>query len=191
MTTQLSWLQASRLNVGDRVVFVAAHDIFPEALVPAGTRATVTEQSLNEIGSVLAVKPDDTGLQKALAEWDGNVHLAPPLDRDTGNREPAWSEPSPLAKVQMTFAEFQATRRWCEDLGEAIADARWQGEPPAKGNLYLDALYIEEVQAHWPDAAKAQGKWHRLTERNETISDDLESLERNLYAWALANGYGD
>ena len=51
----------------------------------------------------------------------------------------------------MTFAEFQATRRYCADLGKAIADARWQGEPPAKGNLYLDGtLYIEEVQAHWP-----------------------------------------
>ena len=48
----------------------------------------------------------------------------------------------------MTFAEFQATRRYCADLGKAIADARWQGEPPAKGNLYLDGtLYIEEVQA--------------------------------------------
>jgi hypothetical protein len=96
-----------------------------------------------------------------------------------------------LAKVQMTFAEFQATRRYCEDLGKAIADARWKEEPPAKGNLYLDALYIEEVQPHWPDEAKAQGKWHLLTERNEYISDDLETLERDLYAWAMASGYGD
>jgi hypothetical protein len=190
MTAQLTWLEASRLNVGDRVVFVDAHDIFPEALVPAGTRATVTEQGLNEI-STLAVKPDDLGLQKTLAEWDGNVHLAPPLDRDTGNREPAWSEPSPLAKVQMTFAEFQATRRYCADLGEAIADARWQGEPPAKGNLYLDALYIEEVQAHWPDEAKAQGKWHLLIGRDEWISDDLTMLEKHLYDFAMEEGYGD
>jgi hypothetical protein len=74
-----------------------------------------------------------------------------------------------LAPVQLTFAEFQATRRWCADLGKAIADARWDGEPPAKGNLYLDALYIEEVQAHWPEAAKAQGKWHLLSERSEYI----------------------
>ena len=58
----------------------------------------------------------------------------------------------------MTFEQFQATRRYCEDIGAVIADARWDGEPPAKGYLYLDALYIEEVQAHWPDAAKARGK---------------------------------
>jgi hypothetical protein len=192
MPTQLSWLQAARLRNGDRVVFVDPHDIFPEAFVPAGTRATVTEQGLNGIDSTLAVKPDDTGLRKALAEWDGNVHLAPPLDRDTGNREPAWSEASPLAKVQMTFAEFQATRRWCADLGKAIAEARWQGEPPAKGNLYLDGtLYVEEVQPHWPDATNARGKWHLLLERDEWVTDDLESLERKLFAWAMASGYGD
>jgi hypothetical protein len=71
-------------------------------------------------------------------------------------------------------------------------DASWEGEPvPARGYLYLEALYIEEVQAHWPDAAKAQGKWHLLTERNESISDNLEKLERALYAWALSNGCGD
>jgi hypothetical protein len=69
-------------------------------------------------------------------------------------------------------------------------DASWEGEP-VPGYLYLEALYIEEVQAHWPDAAKAQGKWHLLTERNESISDNLEKLERALYAWALSNGYGD
>jgi hypothetical protein len=62
----------------------------------------------------------------------------------------------------MTFEQFQGTRRRCDDVGAAIADARWEGEPPAKGWLYLDALYIEEVQPHWPDAAKAAGKWHLL-----------------------------
>jgi hypothetical protein len=99
MTAQLSWLEASRLNVGDRVVFVDPHDIFPEALVPAGTRATVTEQGLNEIWSALAVKPDDLDLQTKLAEWDGEIILYPPLDREgSGNREPAWSGASPLAK---------------------------------------------------------------------------------------------
>ena len=69
--------------------------------MPAGTRATVTEQGLNEIWGALAVKPDDAELQAQLAEWDGEIVLSPPLDReDSGNREPAWSEPSPLAKVE-------------------------------------------------------------------------------------------
>jgi hypothetical protein len=74
-------------------------------------------------------------------------------------------------------------------IGAAIADARWEGEPPARGYLYLDELYIEEVQPHWPDAAKAQGKWHLLLDRDEWITDDLETLERKLYDWAASEGY--
>jgi len=74
-------------------------------------------------------------------------------------------------------------------IGAAIADARWEGEPPAKGNLYLGELYIEEVQPHWPDAAKARGKWHLLIARDEWITDDLETLERKLYDWAASEGY--
>jgi hypothetical protein len=47
------------------------------------------------------VKPDDLALQAKLAEWDGEIMLSPPRDReDSGNREPAWSEPSPLAKME-------------------------------------------------------------------------------------------
>jgi hypothetical protein len=66
-----------------------------------------------------------------------------------------------------------------------------RGEPAAKGYLYLDALYIEEVLPHWPEAAKAEGKWHLIIGRNERITDDLEALERNLYDWALSEGYFD
>ena len=192
MTTQLSWLEASRLNVGDRVVFVDAHDIFPEALVPAGTRATVTEQGLNEISSALAVMPDDAELQAKLAEWDGEVILSPPLDREgSGNREQAWSEASPLAKVPMTFEQFQATRRWCDDLGAAIADARWQGEPPATVQSVPRRPLYEAVQAHWPEATEAQGKWHLIIGRDEWVSDDLTMLEKHLYDFAMEEGYGD
>ena len=91
--------------------------------------------------------------------------------------------------MKMTFEEFQATRHYSEDIGAAIADARWEHEPPAKGYLYLDVLYIEEVQPHWPDAAKARGKWHLLIARDEWITDDLETLERKLYDWAASEGY--
>ena len=50
-------------------------------------------------------------------------------------------------------------------------------------------LYIEEVQPHWPDAAKARGKWYLLIARDEWITDDLETLERKLYDWAASEGY--
>lgn len=89
----------------------------------------------------------------------------------------------------MTFEEFQATRMPCADLGFRLDDARWLGEPPAKGNVYLDVLYIEEVMPHWPEAARKAGKWCLLIGNDQWISDDLTALERDLYEWAKAEGY--
>jgi hypothetical protein len=91
----------------------------------------------------------------------------------------------------MNFEQFQATRRYCTDLGKVLSDAQWEGEPNAKGNLYLGILYIDEVQDHWPDAARAKGKWHLILDRREWISDDLESLERKLFDFAMSAGYAD
>jgi hypothetical protein len=45
----LTWLDLSKVGNGTRVVFTAAHDIFPECIVPAGTTATVTENGLHEL----------------------------------------------------------------------------------------------------------------------------------------------
>jgi hypothetical protein len=89
----------------------------------------------------------------------------------------------------MTFEQFQSTRTPCDDLGKVLADAQWEGEPAAKSLLYLGVLYIDQVMPHWPEQARQQGKWHLLLNRSEYISDDLESLERELYQFALAEGY--
>jgi hypothetical protein len=90
----------------------------------------------------------------------------------------------------MTFEQFQATRIYCPDLGKALQDACWDDEPvPATGNLYFGSLYIDEVQDHWPEEARERGKWHLLLERDEWISDDLTSLERRLYEFAVSAGY--
>jgi hypothetical protein len=91
-------------------------------------------------------------------------------------------------EIGLTFEQFQATRHYSEDIGAAISDARWEGEPPAKGYLYLDGLYIEEVQPHWPEAAKARGKWYLLIDRDDWITDDLGAFERKLYDWAESEG---
>jgi hypothetical protein len=93
----LSWLEPSKISDGTRVVFTAAHDIFPECVVPEGTTATVTENGLNELPCTLIVTPDDPGLRTALAEWEGDIWLSPPLDRGSGNREPDWNSASPIA----------------------------------------------------------------------------------------------
>jgi hypothetical protein len=58
-----------------------------------------------------------------------------------------------------------------------------------KGNLYLDALYIDHVEPHWPEEARREGEWPLLLGRSAWISDDLTSLGRRLYNWAVSEGY--
>ncbi len=92
----------------------------------------------------------------------------------------------------MTFEQFQATKTHCDDIGAAISDARWEHEPvPAKGNLYLGELYIEEVLPHFSPEMKHQGKWYLTIHRDEWVSDDLEDLERKLYEFAKDEGFLD
>jgi hypothetical protein len=88
----------------------------------------------------------------------------------------------------VTFEEFVAARVWCEDLGSKLSDVRWEGEPAGKGYVYLDSLYIEQVQAHWPDAARQQGKWYLLIANMEWI-DELPPLEQRLWEFAKSEGY--
>jgi len=89
----------------------------------------------------------------------------------------------------LTFESFQASRVKVENLAEFVTDARWEGEPPARGYVYLDALYIERVTDHWPEETRKQGKYYLLLNRSEWISDDLLQLERRLYQWACDEGY--
>jgi diketogulonate reductase-like aldo/keto reductase len=89
----------------------------------------------------------------------------------------------------MTLEQFVATKTWCDDLGTKLSDARWEGEPNARGWLYLDSLYIEEVQDHWPAESKKRGKWHLLIGRDEQITNDLPVLEKQLWEFAKSEGY--
>jgi hypothetical protein len=85
----------------------------------------------------------------------------------------------------MTFEQFQASKTECADLGKRLEECRWDDEPIASGLVYAGDLYIERVGSHWPEKAKAEGKWYLLICNEEWISDDLESLERRLYAFAV------
>jgi hypothetical protein len=91
----------------------------------------------------------------------------------------------------MTFEQFQATRKESNDLGRDTEDCMWDNEPKASGLLYLGKLFIENVEDWWPQRAKDMGKYHLLLGRDEWVSDDLESLERELYDWAMSAGYDD
>jgi hypothetical protein len=88
----------------------------------------------------------------------------------------------------MTFEQFQATRREEADLGAFLKDDGFV--PGARGLIYCGALYVEDttaLAAGWYGADK--GRWYTLIGRNEYQSDDLETVERVLYGFALAEGY--
>ena len=92
----MTWLELSKLKVGDRVVFTAPHDIFPELVVPEDTTAIIVEQGLNELGAALFLRPDDASIREALEFWDGLIHLHPPLDHEDADL--VWNDELPLAK---------------------------------------------------------------------------------------------
>jgi hypothetical protein len=87
----------------------------------------------------------------------------------------------------MTFEQFQATRKQCDNLGEALRDEMLMSE---KGLLYCGCLFIEDTNA-WPTDAPgySKGRWYTLIGRSEYQSDDLQSIERKLYEFAVSEGY--
>jgi hypothetical protein len=91
-----TWMDLAKLEGGGlRVVFIEDFDIYPDALVPAGTQGTIVQNNLNEIEPNLWVRPDDTALQASLADWDGCICLV--ASGDPGNPDdPGWLELSPL-----------------------------------------------------------------------------------------------
>jgi hypothetical protein len=96
---RLTWLELASVEEGARVVFAEPWDIFPFAVVPQGTLATVKENSLNEMIPGMWVLPDDENVRQALAdEWEGCVHLYN-IELKTHADEPdsGWDRPSPLA----------------------------------------------------------------------------------------------
>lgn len=81
----------------------------------------------------------------------------------------------------MTFQEFQATkqvRKLCEILPEC------DFEKSATGLIYCDKLYIEDASSWHKD-----GYWHSIICQEEFLTTDFESIEQELYAFALSEGY--
>ena len=97
---RLTLFDLSKLDDGARVVFAVPFDIFPEAVIPAGTLATVKENGLNEIWSAMLVLPDDETIREKLREWDGCIHIKggnPGCHQDHPEFAAEWLALSPLA----------------------------------------------------------------------------------------------
>ena len=91
----------------------------------------------------------------------------------------------------MTFPEFQASRVWSDDLGPIYDGQFTDATNKPCGWVYATHYCIETVQPHWPDAAIKAGAYYLMLGNLEWITDDLESLERRLYDYALSeNGSG-
>ena len=86
----------------------------------------------------------------------------------------------------MTFAEFQATRHWHDNLEAANPNAFGS----KTGYAYLkNEVCIDDVTS-WNDPARlAQGRWYLCIANQEWQSDDLAELEQRLYEWAVREGY--
>jgi hypothetical protein len=92
--------------------------------------------------------------------------------------------------MTMTFEQFQASKTWCDDLPNELVNSN-EGERKPRGWLYVGSLYVEQVTNEWPENCRDEGGWYLLLERDEWITDDLEALERKLYAWAMSSGWAD
>ena len=83
----------------------------------------------------------------------------------------------------MTFDEFQAVKKWCDDLHERFPE---DAPPGSKGWLYCGGrLWIEDAST-WPEDAPGygEGRWYLKIGNVERQSDELEELEQPLYDYA-------
>lgn len=90
---------------------------------------------------------------------------------------------------KMTFAEFQATRRWYDDLADMPDWQYPRTDPPECGYGYLDTcLYIDKRPATgWPSGRPEA--WLLVIGNRDWLSDDLERQERRLFDFAINEGY--
>ncbi len=69
----------------------------------------------------------------------------------------------------VTYDDYIRSRKWCEDIGEALQDETLMGE---KGYLYFDAYFIIQ---------KPDGMLWTIVEKSEYEDADLGKLERILW----------
>lgn len=68
-----TYLELCKLPSGSKVEFVDEYDVYPDGIVPIGTKATVKHNWLNEINPTLVLEPEKR--IPWLDEWDGEIHI--------------------------------------------------------------------------------------------------------------------
>ncbi|HEY1630833.1 MAG TPA: hypothetical protein VGF56_05925 [Rhizomicrobium sp.] len=90
--------------------------------------------------------------------------------------------------ADMTFAEFRATKEAVDDpaiLNDRLGQDLYTG--PCL--VYLGVLAIEMETPEWKDATPALDRFQLVIGNVCTMDRDLEKLERELYAWAIEEGF--
>lgn len=78
----------------------------------------------------------------------------------------------------MTFDEFQASRKWVDDVADAIGMA---ADEPQPGFLYAGDLHIFGMSG-----GAAPDQYLLVIGNSQKISADLDALERDLYDFGIA-----
>lgn len=78
----------------------------------------------------------------------------------------------------MTLEQFQASRR-------AVQTSEFWSSPHF---VYADGFAIEFVEGNWPPEARNAGAFCLTIGNEQTISNDLAALERELHAYAVGEG---
>lgn len=80
----------------------------------------------------------------------------------------------------LTFEQFQATRRWVDDLAETIG---WAADEPQPGFAYHADLHIFA-----PASGAGPDEYLLVIGNSQKPSPDLTELERDLYAFGQSEG---
>lgn len=84
----------------------------------------------------------------------------------------------------MTFAQFQESRVWFDDLAD-MPDWQYERDEPSPGYRYLDTLlYIDKLTS-----GERAGQFDLVIGNQEWVDSDLSKLERHLYDFAVREGY--
>lgn len=89
--------------------------------------------------------------------------------------------------VPYTWESFLKSKKECGLSDMILKGYVDPGDRPAAvhGHMYMGGYFIESTDT-WDDTdARRQGKYYLILERDEFITDDLESLERKLYEYLI------
>jgi hypothetical protein len=88
----LTWAQLREVPWGTMLVFPGDWDIYPYCIVPAGTRAVVTDNHLADAkDGCIYLLTDNAEVTRELKEWSGCVQFNPMNDGHS------WDDESPVA----------------------------------------------------------------------------------------------